>query len=87
MDGASDMSLESAFEVCPLALFSRYRPKLMKVMSIVLVSNRVVGFVCCELSRDTSMDATLKKKAAEVPKTTRTSIVGEPWLSDLYAEM
>ena len=81
------MSRERALDVWPLALFSRYLPRVMKVMSIVLVSNTVAGLECGGVTIDTSMAVTLKKNAADVPKTTRTSMVGEPWLSDLYAEM
>jgi hypothetical protein len=59
----------------------------MKAINIVLVSNTVLGLECGSVSKLTSIDATLKKNADEVPKTTNTSIVGLLCLRDLYAEM
>ena len=45
---------------------------------MVLVSNRVVGFEWGGMKNETSIEAQLKKKAADVPKTTNTSMVGDP---------
>jgi hypothetical protein len=87
IDGASDISRDRAFEVCPFARFSKKRPRVMKVMSILLVSKIVLGRVWGGARIETTIAATLKKNAAEVPRTTRTSIVGEPCFMDLYAEI
>ena len=70
-------------EVWPVALFSMYRPKVLKVMSIVLVSNTVLGRECGGVKSDTNIVAMLKKNAADVPRTTSTSMVGDPWERDL----
>ncbi len=51
MDGARDMRRERALEVWPLARFSRNRPKVMKVISIVEVSKMVLGLLCGEDKR------------------------------------
>jgi hypothetical protein len=45
MDGARDMSRERALEVWPFARFSNQRPRVMKLISIVLVSKMVLGLV------------------------------------------
>jgi hypothetical protein len=87
IDGASDINRDKAFEVCPFARFSRKRPRVMNVISILLVSKIVLGRVWGGMKMETSMAAMLKKKAAEVPRTTKTSIVGEPCFIDLYAEI
>ena len=79
--------MDKAREVWPLALFSRKRPREMNVMSMVEVSKAVAGFECGGMIIETSIAATLKKNAAVVPRTTSTSIVGEPCESDLKAEM
>ena len=57
----------------------------MKVNSIVLVSKVVAGLVCSSVKMETSMAAQLKKNAALVPSTTRTSIVGDLCRRDRYA--
>src|SRR6266511_2549357 len=49
------------------------RPRVIKVMSIVLVSNIVLGRLWGGMRSDTSMAMMLKKKAQDVPSTTRTS--------------
>jgi hypothetical protein len=59
----------------------------MKVMSMLLVSKIVLGRVWGGANIETSIAAILKKKAAEVPRTTKTSIVGEPCFMDLYADI
>jgi len=87
MEGARDMSRERALEVCPLARFSKKRPREMKVMSMVLVSKSVLGLVWGGKRRETTMAMMLKKKAQEVPRTIKTSMVGEPCLSDFHAEI
>ena len=86
MDGASDMSLERALEVWPLARFSRNRPSVTKVISMVQVSKSVPGRLCGGIKSETSMAAQLKTKAQVVPRTTRTSMVGDRCLTDLNAE-
>ena len=55
----------------------------MKVMSIVLVSNTVLGREWGGNRIDTTIAATLKKNAAEVPRVTSTSMVGAACFKDL----
>jgi hypothetical protein len=58
----------------------------MNVMSMVLVSKIVEGLECGARRTEISMEKTLNRKAHDVPRMTRTSIVGDPCLRDLYPE-
>jgi len=87
MLGANDIRFDNAFDVWPLALFSSHLPSVMNVISIVLVSKMVPGLLCGGISTAMITAKQLKKNAVEVPKTTKTSIVGDPCFMLLYAEM
>src|ERR1700710_497679 len=86
IEGASDIRRESALDVCPFARFSKKRPSVIKVMSMLLVSKIVLGRLWGRASTETIMAATLKKNAADVPITPSTSIVGEPCFIDFHAD-
>ena len=79
-------SFEMASDVDPLAADSKYLPRRMKVISIVLVSKKSLPKLC-PVSRQWNMRYMLVKYATLVARETRTSIFADPLFSDLYAPL
>ena len=73
-----DINRDKAAEVCPLARFSRYRPRETKKRSMEDVSKNVFGLWCGGINSDTSIAKQEKKKADRVENVTKTSIVADP---------
>ena len=80
-----DISRDSAAEVCPFALFSKYRPNETKNISMVEVSKKILGLVCGGTNSATIIAIHENRKALEVENVTRTSIVAVPCFNALNA--
>ena len=84
--GVRSKSFEMASDVDLLAADSKYLPRSMKVINIVLVSKKSLPKLC-PVSRQWNMRYMLVKYATLVARETRTSMFADPFFSDLYAPM